>query len=235
MKLLLQNFDFLQLCISLTGLYWVITGIQYWMSDYMITQIKIDPHTVFIGFGIVSITGPVLGVVVGGNVTTHLGGYTAQKSLYSCCAVSIFCVCCSLPIPFISEFYGIVVLLWFLLFFGGGMLPCMTGAMLSTVDQELKTTANSLANLSYNLLGFLPAPFVYGLISDSGDGNNVKAAMTFLMFVPFVTVIFLCLAVYSLDKKGLLTIDKPQKKRPKDRKRDGRKKPRRAEEESAQV
>jgi hypothetical protein len=40
--------------------------------------------------------------------------------------------------------------------------------MLNTIDGNLKTTANSLANLSYNLIGYLPAPFVYGAIYDSG-------------------------------------------------------------------
>ena len=31
-----------------------------------------------------------------------------------------------------------------------------------------------MANLSYNLLGYLPAPFVYGAIYDSGDGGNSR-------------------------------------------------------------
>ena len=78
----------------------------------------------------------------------------------------------------------------------------MTGIMLNTVDQELKTTANSLANLCYNLMGYLPSPFVYGYISDiGGDGNNYKAAMIFLMFMPLSTVFFLLAATWSLTRK----------------------------------
>ena len=46
--------------------------------------------------------------------------------------------------------------------------------MLNTVDGSQKTTANSLANLSYNLLGYLPAPFVYGAIYDAGEGGNSR-------------------------------------------------------------
>ena len=168
---ILKNINFLLLCASLTGLYWVLTGIQYWGSDYLITQINVDKGTVFIGFGIVSITGPVLGVVVGGNITTCLGGYNSRKALIITSIVSVLCLMCSIPVPFCTQFSQIVVLLWFLLFFGGAILPAMTGIMLNTVEQELKTTANSLANLSYNLLGYLPAPFVYGVMSDiGGDG-----------------------------------------------------------------
>lgn len=51
------------------------------MSDYWITELKVDPQTVFICFGLISTTGPVVGVVVGGNITTYLGGYNAKKSL----------------------------------------------------------------------------------------------------------------------------------------------------------
>ena len=180
-------------------MYWVLTGIQYWGSDYIITQINVDKSTVFIGFGIVSITGPVLGVVVGGNITTCLGGYNSRKALIITSIVSILCLFCSVPVPFCTEFAQIVVLLWFLLFFGGAILPAMTGIMLNTVEQELKTTANSLANLSYNLLGYLPAPFVYGVMSDiGGDGQSYKAAMIFLMLVPLSTVTFLLAATWKL-------------------------------------
>jgi hypothetical protein len=55
----------------------VITGIQYWFSDYLITYLYIDKSTVYISFAIISITGPVLGVIVGGNVCASLGGYNS--------------------------------------------------------------------------------------------------------------------------------------------------------------
>ena len=38
--------------------------------------------------------------------------------------------------------------------------------MLQSVQEERRATANSLATLAYNLFGYLPAPFVYGLFSD---------------------------------------------------------------------
>ena len=56
-------------------------------------------------------------------------------------------------------------------------MPSLPGVMLNTVDKEFKTTANSIANLSYNLLGYLPAPTVYGLIYDAGDGGNARQAL----------------------------------------------------------
>ena len=119
---------------SITFLYWVLTGIQYWFSDYLITELKAESSTVFISYGVISITGPVIGVLVGGNVISVLGGYKSKKALYVTCALAFFCLSCAIPIAFIEDYITVVVLLWFLLFSGGFILPSMTGIMLNTVD-----------------------------------------------------------------------------------------------------
>lgn len=198
MKELFMNPCFILLCLSLDGLYFVITGIQYWITDYLINRIKQPESTVFLTFGIISITAPIFGVIAGGNLTTYLGGYLTKKSLYLSCISAFLCLLCSAPIPFIYNFYGVICLLWLLLFFGGSILPCLTGIMLNTVDQNQKTIANSIANLSYNLLGYLPAPFLYGVILDSGKGQNFLPAMSVLMFWPFISVLTLYISAIIL-------------------------------------
>ena len=122
------------LCLGITGLYWIITGIQYWISDYLINNIINDERIVFITFGIISVTGPVGGVIVGGNITTRLGGYTSYKSLYACLMFGFVACLSAWPIPFTKDFYVICTCLWLLLFCGGSLLPCMTGIMLTSVD-----------------------------------------------------------------------------------------------------
>ena len=73
--------------------------------------------------------------------------------------------------------------------------------MLNTVDEELKTMANSMAFLSYNLFGYLPSPFIYGLVYDSGEGHHSTAAMATLMLSPIVAVIayYVCGALIIRD------------------------------------
>ena len=101
----------------------------------MVTELKVPEKTVNITFAIVSITGPVLGVVVGGNVTTYLGGYNSKSALILSLAVSMMCLGSAAPIPFLNNFEAFVGLLWLLLFFGGSILPCLTGIMLNTVEK----------------------------------------------------------------------------------------------------
>lgn len=167
----------------------------------MITVLKQDEEIVFPTFAIISITGPVLGVVVGGNVTTALGGYNAPKSLKMMCLVSFFAVGSSIPVALTDNFPIVVSLIWLLLFAGGFILPTITGVMLNQVEKDQKTTANSIANFSYNMLGYLPSPFIYGLIADSG---NARIAMGSLMSVPMLATGMMWIGCYIIMRDGLL-------------------------------
>lgn len=102
-KIIFQNPNFIKMCLALTVLYFVITGIQFWMSDYFITELKVKKETIFFAFGIVSITGPVLGVIVGGKIVSCLGGYNSRKSLYLIIVMAIFACLCAMPISYIRE------------------------------------------------------------------------------------------------------------------------------------
>ena len=71
-------------------------------------------------------------------------------------------VLCALPLPVVTDYKAFVKLTWFLLFFGGFILPPVTGVMVNSVAETKRPQANSVAQLSYSLLGYLPGPIVYG-------------------------------------------------------------------------
>ena len=58
----------------------------------------------------------------------------------------------------------------------------MTGILLITVKPNERTIANSIANLSYNLIGYLPSPFFYGFICSITGGTNSRWGMGVLMY-----------------------------------------------------
>ena len=170
--MILSNKSWVLICAAITLLYYLVTGIQYWISDYMITTLKVEEAKVFVSYATITVTGPVIGIVFGGNITTYFGGYTSKPVLTTGLAVAFLCSLVAIPMPFLNSFILFSVLLWFLLFLGGSVLPCLTGIMLNCVEQDQRTTANSMANLFYNIFGFLPAPVVYGAIYDAGEGGN---------------------------------------------------------------
>lgn len=61
---------------------------------------------------------------------------------------------------------AVVGCIWVLLFLGGAMVPGLTGVMLNSVAIQYRTFANSNAQTFMNLIGFLPAPTLYGIMSD---------------------------------------------------------------------
>jgi MFS transporter, Spinster family, sphingosine-1-phosphate transporter len=189
-------------------LYYIVTGIQYWVTDYLVTDLSYPEAKVQITFGIVSITGPVLGIIIGGNVSAALGGIHEKKTLYVALFVSLLALMAGVPVPFLTNFWGIIALLWLLLFFGGSLMPWLTGVLLATVPKDQIATANSIANLGYNLIGYLPAPVVYGCIYDAGTGGNARVAMASLMFTTAIPVLVLCIASYYLVRDNVLGYEK---------------------------
>lgn len=58
----------------------MVTGIQYWVPDYLQNVHKVDPHVVSLYFSATSLTAPVSGVIVGGIIITKMGGYNSVKA-----------------------------------------------------------------------------------------------------------------------------------------------------------
>lgn len=98
----IQNPGFLRMSMSVTILYFVLTIIQFWGSDFLITVMKLEKEMVFGLFGFVSISGPVFGVIFGGYVSSKLGGYNNPKTLYCTAIISIFAIIVSIPIPYLG-------------------------------------------------------------------------------------------------------------------------------------
>ena len=136
----MTNTTFLSLCLCLSGLYYVVTGIQYWVPDYMkeVLTPPVKDEVVNIYFTVTCFSGPVSGVICGGIVTTKLGGYNTMKSFKLIRIVGLCAVAVALPIPFLPTFPLVGSFFWLLLFFGGSILPSLTGIMISSVGDYQK-------------------------------------------------------------------------------------------------
>jgi len=99
-----------------------------------------------------------------------------------------------LPIPFLA-FDVYAVLIWLLLFFGGALLPSVTGIMLNSVEEDKRTAANSIANLCYNLLGTAPAPSFYGLLSSIVDDVESRIPLGCLLYTTMISIGFLIVGI----------------------------------------
>lgn len=115
----------------------------------------------------------------GGFVINKIGGYENPKTVYYVFIFSAIGIGSALFIPFVDSFIPVASLLWLVLFFGGAMMPGLTGIMMVSVSPYLRAFGNSTGEIIKNIFGYFPSPFVYGLLNTL---INNRAGIKFLMF-----------------------------------------------------
>lgn len=97
-RLLMKNTEYVSLVMALSALFFVITGIQFWATEYYVNQLNQDEGMVQICFSVTVITAPVGGLIVGGIITTKLGGFEKKKAHMLVLGVSYCALLFSFPV-----------------------------------------------------------------------------------------------------------------------------------------
>jgi MFS family permease len=82
--------------------------------------------------------------------------------------------------------------MWLAFFFGGAIVSILTGIIMTSLPQHLRASGYSLQLFFGTLLGYLPAPFVYGALEDFFDDGGKKSYffnMSFLV-IPVILLGF---------------------------------------------
>jgi MFS transporter, Spinster family, sphingosine-1-phosphate transporter len=89
--------------LSLTCLYFVVTGLQFWVSDYWRIVLHVEKETVFLVFSMITCTGPTLGVVLGGLILDKFGGYTGKHAVDFILISGLLSSISGIPTPFLEQ------------------------------------------------------------------------------------------------------------------------------------
>ena len=187
-KDLIFNKKYIFTMVGISCMLFVVTGIQFWISDYMQEVMNIPSSKVYIIFSVVCITAPTLGVLSGGIFIQYLGGYTNKKALDACFKISIIAICCGIFLPLGDYPVVFVIFMWLLLFFGGSITPGLTGIMIASIPENSKEIGNSVTQLFYNLFGYLPSPFIYGVVCKYTGGSKSRWGLVVLVLWGFFGV-----------------------------------------------
>lgn len=201
---IVKNPVFVFCVLAISGLYFVVCGLQYWISAYLQIVLSIKDTEVYWYYAFTCLTAPISGVIVGGVIFGSLGGYNSPKAFCLCVILGACASIFALPVPFIEHKFFVYMCLWFVFFFGASILPTMTGIMLNSVEVQRRTTANSLATLAYNLFGYLPSPFIYGFFSDVVKNNESlshRVALAVILYWSIAAVLFMFIAMLCRTKK----------------------------------
>ncbi|POM62229.1 Major Facilitator Superfamily (MFS) [Phytophthora palmivora] len=220
--LLLQHRVYVFIVMGLSGLFFVVAGVQFWTTLYLETNTKDSMYEIHLSYLLVSGTGPIMGVFFGGWLIDQFGGYSGpyhqMQALRVCMVLGGAGCLASLPVSYVHNTFYIALFLWLMLFCGGSILPACSGIVISAAPPRLRPLASSVAYASYNLFGYAASNYIPGFImnfiidpsadadadpSDLGSVNSCNAACTYRIgfrIVLFWSVwAFFCLTCAAIE------------------------------------
>ena len=113
LRLLLRNGVYSFTVLALCSLFFVVTGVQFWVTSYIVVVIgdggsKVTQADVTPAFGVTSIVAPILGVFAGGAFIDNIGGYKGESAMaltlkccfaFALCAAGSAIACAYVPRP----------------------------------------------------------------------------------------------------------------------------------------
>ena len=119
-------------------------------------------------FAIVSATGPTLGVVFGGWFVDHMGGYKGKEGQARTAKIlftfALLAVANAMPAAFVPHIAAVGIFVWFVLFFGGAIMPAATGLVISAVPDSMRAFSSAMSQMVFNTLGYGAGSFLPGLL-----------------------------------------------------------------------
>ena len=168
-KIVLTTPLYISITLGLCSIYFIVTGIQFWMTKYLIEILEGEPIVVNTIFSVISITAPLFGVFLGGTFSDNYGGYKGEnaiKAIKICIAFGLVSFVFAFPMGFLFQIVYLCILLWTFLFFGAAIIPIGTGIMISSVPKDCQATSSSISQLIFNLFGYFFSPQLTGYIMD---------------------------------------------------------------------
>ena len=201
LKDILSNKIFLLTGLSNSVVFFGMGVVQYWIDSYMLNVMNIESGYRFIIFCLVCVTGPPIGVVLGGVLGNYMGVYHIKKGIILCLYFSFFSSIFAMIVGFCSSTIIFTVLMWLYICLISAMTPLETGIILNALPEELRGDGFSVMNFILNMLGNLPASSIYGIIYKTTKDKYNNMAMVITMSYNIVGFVFLLIAMVYQFKK----------------------------------
>ena len=168
---------------AMSALFFVVTGIQFWVTMYLVKVLGGAMETVVGVFAASSITMPILGVAVGATIVDRLGGYAGPKgvarTLKICAtfctlaAAAAFMTCFVPPMDGDGDMVLVVGLICVTLFFGGCVIPSATGVLMEVAAPEARPVASAGSMFAFQTFGYALAPLVSAIVMQAAGCGSL--------------------------------------------------------------
>ncbi|PFH33260.1 transporter, major facilitator family protein [Besnoitia besnoiti] len=169
---LLKNPLYVIITLGMSTLYFVVTGIQFWVTEYMIVVLKFNKITVVVLSTLCFLTAPTSGVWCGGYVCDLCGGYRGGQQRTAVRVATVFAGVAALlavACVYVVNIALFAFLLWGSLFFGAALVPVAVGMLLSSVPVHQRSLSSAVSQFAYHVFGWFAAPLASGAVMDIVD------------------------------------------------------------------
>ena len=178
-KYILCNILFI--CVSLfkANTYFISTAQNYWYSDYLQNTLKIESSKeIFISYSISQVASGIIGMFLGGLILSYIGGYRSKKSMLVMIITQFISSIFGIISPYLNNLTLFTIFTSIYVIFTSIPSLISSGYCLKIVPKNMTGNANGFFIFIVNLIGMLPAPFIYAYIKEVF--NDGRSAMKFL-------------------------------------------------------
>ncbi|KYK70273.1 transporter, major facilitator family protein, partial [Toxoplasma gondii TgCatPRC2] len=171
-KSLLMNRLYVITTLGMSTLYFVVTGIQFWVTEYMVVVLKFGKINVVVLSTLCFLTAPTSGIWCGGYICDQCGGYRGGQQRMAVRVATVFAGLAALQAVacvYVSDIYRFAGLLWGSLFCGAALVPVAIGMILSSVPVHHRSLSSAVSQFAYHIFGWFAAPLASGAVMDFVD------------------------------------------------------------------
>lgn len=164
-----SNFLYILAVCSNCVAFFVVFGLQFWGTIYMIDILEQDSGTAMATYVAITLTAPFFGVIFGGFLSDKFGGYKGKRALTAlklCLVFSLFATLIALAAGFVFTLVSWATLVWLQIFFGACLIPPGSGIVVNSVEKQHQTAASGFAQIIYNILGYFLSPLFSAFIME---------------------------------------------------------------------
>ena len=183
--------------------------IQFYADKYMTLVLKVEESMKFVYYIILSITGPIVGILIIGIIMQKIGGYASRNGMYLIIILNVIASVISIMITISLNTFISLGACWIYLFCLAAITPLQGGLIIASLPQELKGNGYSINMFFLNAVGSFPSSYVFGLVCDfirdhfDESDMRYRTTMRIIMYYNFVGLLLVILAaIFRLKIKG---------------------------------
>ena len=172
------------------------SALQFWLVKYIISLGYTNkPLTTFV-FGYMITCNPLIGNLIGGKITSFIGGYNDKNSLFKVLTLQIMACLAFTPAPYFEEWWKFCIFASMYQILGMANVGPIGNIMSTSLNKEQKKRAAGVMAIFNVILGSVPAPPIYGLILDRWGEYNKHCAMIAYKNYLYLTVPLIIIAIF---------------------------------------